>query len=39
MANMLKEMVYRLYYSGYPIWEIAKKLDITEAMVVKILGR
>lgn len=39
MNNMKKTMVYHLYYEGYPIWKIAKILDITEAEVVRILGR
>lgn len=39
MDHNLEWTVYRLYCEGYPTWEIARILDITEARVVRILGR
>lgn len=30
--------IFRLYREGYYIWEIAKKLKVSEAYVVSVLG-
>lgn len=30
--------IWRLYNDGYYIWEIARKLKVTEAYVVSVLG-
>lgn len=34
----LVDKVWSMYGAGYPIWEIAQNLDITEYQVVTILG-
>lgn len=39
MNDTLKRKVYTLYYKGYPTYKIARILGITEANVVRILGR
>lgn len=35
----LRDKVWELHYEGYSDGEIAKKLNITEFIVVKILGK
>lgn len=30
--------IKRLYYEGYFVWEIAKKLKVNESYVVSVLG-
>ena len=40
MARITKtrrELVWKLYYEGHAIWEIADTVGLTEAQVVKIL--
>lgn len=32
-----RETVWKLYYEGHAIWEIANAVGLTEAQVVKIL--
>lgn len=41
MARITKkrrETVWKLYYEGHAIWEIANTVELTEAQVVRILG-
>jgi len=38
MSKEMIELIWSLHYSGYFNWEIAKKLNISEAEVVSVLG-
>lgn len=39
MSKELKNKILDLYYKGYLVHEIARKLDITEYEVCKALGQ
>ena len=39
ISEETKEMIFKLYYSGYTTGEIARELDISEVDVVYIIGK
>lgn len=39
ITKTIRELVWKLYYEGRAIWEIANTVELTEAQVVRILGR
>jgi len=38
ITNKRRETVWKLYYEGRAIWEIANAVELAEAQVVSILG-